>query len=84
MGSNIGLIATRGQDGSFRVAVSSLRTAAPLSKAAVTVHNFQGAVIARSETDANGFAKLSPKGKPFYLTASQGGDGSCVGYRSRW
>ncbi|MBI5247014.1 MAG: hypothetical protein HY923_07510 [Elusimicrobia bacterium] len=74
MGSNIGMIAVRGQTGDFRVAVSSLRTAAPLSKAAVTVHNFQGAVIARSETDADGFAKLSSKGKPFYLTASKDGD----------
>lgn len=72
--SNIGLVAKRGQRGEFRVAASNLRTANPLGRVAVVFHNFQGAAIGRGETDAKGLLRLTPKGKPFYLSASKDGD----------
>lgn len=74
LASNIGLLAKQGRRGELRVFATELRTALPLAKAAVTVHNFQGAVLGAGETDAQGWLRLAPKGKPFYLTARRDGD----------
>jgi alpha-2-macroglobulin len=74
LASDIGLIAKLDRKGGLRVAASSLRAALPLAKVSVSAHNFQGAVIGRGETGADGIARLELKGKPFYLTAKKDGD----------
>lgn len=74
LASDIGLLAKRDRSGALRVAASSLRTAQPLAGVSVTAHGFQGAALGTAKTDASGLAKLSAKGKPFFLAASLNGD----------
>ena len=71
--SDLGLIAKRGNDGSLRIAVSDLRTAAPLSGVQLDVLDLQRKSLGTLTTDRQGLASLpATANKPFLLVAKQG------------
>jgi uncharacterized protein YfaS (alpha-2-macroglobulin family) len=73
LASDIGLIAKVGNDGSMLMAVSDLRTAAPLSGVKLDVLDFQRRSMGQVVTDGEGLATLpATRHKPFLLVASKG------------
>jgi len=71
--SNLGLIAKGGTDNSYLVAVSDLRTAAPLSGAKLQFYDFQQQLLSEASTDGQGMAAVELPRKPFVVIAEQGG-----------
>ena len=76
MASNIGIIAKANDDNKLWVSVANILDTKPISGATVTVYNFQLQPIGTARTDGEGFAVISPKGKPFVLVAESGGQKS--------
>lgn len=73
LASDIGLIAKKGNSGELVVAVSDLRTAAPLGGVKLQVLDLQRRVIAELVTDGEGLVTLpKPQHKPFLLVAAKG------------
>lgn len=73
LATNLGLIATKGQDNEMTVLVHNLQTTQPERGVTVTAYNFQHQSLASGSTDDKGQVRLSlTSGKPFYLIASQG------------
>ncbi|MDR2232341.1 MAG: alpha-2-macroglobulin [Tannerella sp.] len=70
MASNLGVIAKSNADNMLWVSVNNLLDTKPVADAEVTVYNFQLQQIGSMRTDANGFAVLKTKNKPFALVAS--------------
>ncbi len=71
LASNMGVITKLGVDNTMMVAVTDLRTTAPIDGATVNVMNYQQQSIASSKTNANGLAHLHVDKKPFLLVASK-------------
>ncbi|MDR0891230.1 MAG: alpha-2-macroglobulin, partial [Mediterranea sp.] len=67
--SNLGLIVKKNSMGELWVAVNDMLTTDPVAKATITAYNFQLQPIAQGETDDDGFARLTPQGAPFIVTA---------------
>lgn len=73
LATNLGLIATRGQDNEMTVLVHNLQNTQPERGVTVTAYNYQHQSLASGTTDDKGCVKLPiTSGKPFYLIASQG------------
>jgi uncharacterized protein YfaS (alpha-2-macroglobulin family) len=72
MQSNIGLIAKSNSNNRWWFAVTNLLDTKPVSGADITIYNYQLQTLATVKTDADGFAVISPKGKPFMAIASDG------------
>ncbi|MEO8590363.1 MAG: MG2 domain-containing protein [Flavobacteriales bacterium] len=73
LASDLGIIAKCGNDGSMLMAVSDLRTTAPLSGVKLDVMDLQRKSMGQVVTDGEGLATLPPtKHKPFLLVASKG------------
>lgn len=70
--SNIGLIAKKGNDNNMLVAVTNILNAAPMPGVELTLLDYQKQVITKSISDANGFAHINLKHKPFLLVARKG------------
>jgi uncharacterized protein YfaS (alpha-2-macroglobulin family) len=71
--SNIGVIAKSNSDNKWWITVSNLLDTKPVANADVIVYNYQLQPIATVKTDVDGFAVITPKGKPFILVASANG-----------
>ncbi|MEQ8908638.1 MAG: MG2 domain-containing protein [Vicingaceae bacterium] len=74
LASNLGLIAKSGDENEFKVAVTDLRTAEPISGAKIEIYNFQQQLMQTVESDQDGFATIPLEGKPFLLVASHGSE----------
>lgn len=74
LASNLGIIAKGGRDNSYFVAVTDLRTAAPVSGANLTFYDFQKQTLATAQTDGEGIARVSLERKPHFLVAIQGSE----------
>lgn len=72
LASDLGLIAKQGKDKQVWMAVTDLKTAAPLANINVAIYNYQQRIIGQATTDAEGMVTISASGKPFLLIASQG------------
>ena len=72
--SNIGLIAKKGNDDNMLVAVTNILNASPMQGVELTLLDYQKQVITKSISDANGFAHISLKHKPFLLVAKKGNE----------
>ena len=73
LASDLGLIAKRGNDGSMLVAVSDLKSTAPMSGVKVDVLDKQRRSLAQLVTDGEGLVTLpKTKHKGFLLVASKG------------
>jgi uncharacterized protein YfaS (alpha-2-macroglobulin family) len=73
MMSDIGVIAKSNSGNKWWIAVSNLSDTKPIVNADIKVYNYQLQLIATTKTDAEGFAVLEPKGKPFVLIAAANG-----------
>jgi uncharacterized protein YfaS (alpha-2-macroglobulin family) len=73
MMSNIGVVAKSNSDNKWWFAVSNILDTKPIANADITVYNYQLQAVGTVKTDAEGFAALAPKGKPFVLVASANG-----------
>ena len=76
MVSNIGVIAKANSENTLWISVADILTTRPISGANVTVYNFQLQPIGTARTDSDGFAVISPNGRPFVLVAESGGQRS--------
>ena len=72
LATDIGLILKRGNGGDVFVAVTDLRTAAPLADVALEVLDFQLQTLASMKSDKDGFAVFRLDRKPFLLIARNG------------
>lgn len=73
LASDLGLIAKRGNDGSLLLAVSDLRTTAPMGGVELKVLDLQRRVMATVKTGSDGLASVAnTPHKPFLLTAAKG------------
>jgi alpha-2-macroglobulin len=70
LASDIGIIAKEGNDRSMNVVFTDLKTTKPLSQVSFELYTYQNQLISKGKSDANGFASLSMKEKPFLLIAS--------------
>lgn len=71
LASNMGVIAKLGVNNSMVIAITDLRTTAPVDDAKVDVINYQQQSIASTQTNAKGLAQLQIDKKPFLLIASK-------------
>ncbi|MDR2119385.1 MAG: alpha-2-macroglobulin [Tannerella sp.] len=71
LASDIGLIVKANSNNKLWVTVSDITNAAPIQGAEVTAYDFQLQTIGSAKTDANGFAVIETKRKPFVVIASK-------------
>jgi len=71
--SNIGVIAKSNSENRWWIAVSNLLDTKAMANVDITMYNYQLQPIGSVKTDADGFATIEPKGKPFVLIASANG-----------
>lgn len=69
LASNIGMIVKRNSLNKLWIAVSNILDTTPISKAKLTVYNFQLQPIGTGETNGEGFAEITSKGVPFIVVA---------------
>lgn len=67
--SNLGMIVKQNSLNKLWIAVSNILDTKPIGKAQITVYNFQLQPIGKGETNAEGFAEITPKGVPFIIVA---------------
>ncbi|HEY5371221.1 MAG TPA: MG2 domain-containing protein [Hanamia sp.] len=67
--SNIGLTAKRGGNNSLTVAVSDILTTEPMSNVELVVMDYQQQILAKANSDKDGFANFDLKQKPYLIIA---------------
>ncbi|MDP2386249.1 MAG: MG2 domain-containing protein [Bacteroidota bacterium] len=72
LASNIGLLAKKGNDGSYLVMTSDIVTAKPMSGVSIEAYDFQQQLMGEAKTDGTGLATFEFKRKPFVLIAKSG------------
>ena len=72
--SNIGLLAKQDANEKLHIITTDLKTSAPLAGAQLEVLNYQGQVLAKGQSDSQGFASLTVLATPFLLKATKGVD----------
>lgn len=73
LATNLGLMASAGEDGKMHVSVHNLLTTAPEKGVKVELFNYQRQSLGNGTTGADGRTTIEPKGgKPYYVMASQG------------
>ncbi len=69
--SDLGIIAKRGTNGEFQVAVTNLVSTDKITGAEIKVYDYQQQLIASVNTDGEGIAQIQSKSKPFFLVATK-------------
>ncbi|MFV0266586.1 MAG: alpha-2-macroglobulin family protein [Draconibacterium sp.] len=72
MASQLGIIAKEGRDQRMLFAVSNLVSTLPEADVELQLYNYQNQLIETIKTDAQGFARVDLKKKPFLLVAKKG------------
>ena len=72
LSSNLGLVAKYADSKKVWVAVTDIKTAAPIQGAELEVYDFQLQRLGSARTDAEGFAEIPVARKPFAIVARQG------------
>ncbi|MEZ5043575.1 MAG: MG2 domain-containing protein [Saprospiraceae bacterium] len=72
LSSNLGLIAKGGNDNSYFIAISDIRTASPVSGAELEFFDYQQQSLRTVQTDAKGMANVQLDRKPFIVVARKG------------
>lgn len=70
LGSNLGVLAKRGEDKELFVAVTDLRTTAPISSASVEIYDNALQRIAKLATDADGIIRTKTEYVPAYIVVT--------------
>lgn len=69
--SDFGLIAKKGKDGSYFVAVSDLVSPQPMGGITIKFYDYQQQVIKEMKTDSDGIAQTQLKKRPFVIVAEK-------------
>ncbi len=69
--SNIGLTAKRGGNNAITIAVSDILTTEPMANVELTVLDYQQQIIAKENSDKDGFANFNLKSKPYLIIAKK-------------
>lgn len=69
LASNLGIIAKAGGNQELLAVVTDLRTTDPLAKVELEIYNYQQQLIGKGNSDQDGIARITYKGKPFVLLA---------------
>ena len=69
--SDLGIIAKSGHGNTMTIAITDLKTTAPISGVEVEIYNFQQQIIDKQTTDKDGFLRVDLKKKPFLLIAKK-------------
>jgi len=72
--SNIGLLAKRDAHNTLRIITTSLDQANELANVDLSILNFQGQELAKTQSDGKGFATVKLNATPFLLIAKKGND----------
>ena len=72
LASNLGIVAKGGNDGSYMIAVSDLRTAEPVSGVQLEFFDYQKQSLKTAQTNGDGIARISLDRSPFVVVASRG------------
>ena len=70
--SDLGLIAKRGDDNSYLIAVTNLKSTSPLRGITVKFYDYQQQVIKEMKTDSDGMINTKLKQKPYFVVAEKG------------
>lgn len=70
--TNLGLIVKAGGNEKLDFTVTDMVANTPVSGADVSVYNYQGRKLFDSKTDANGFASVPDKDRPYFAVAAKG------------
>jgi uncharacterized protein YfaS (alpha-2-macroglobulin family) len=74
LSTNIGLLAKKGNDGSYTVLTNDIVSAKPLAGVAIQAYDFQQQLLCEVKTDGNGIATFNSKIKPFVIIAKLGAE----------
>lgn len=69
LASNLGMIVKKSSLNKLWITTNNILDTNPVSKAKLTVYNFQLQPIGAGETNSEGFAEITPKGAPFIVVA---------------
>ena len=69
--SNIGLTAKRGGNNTITIAVSDILTTEPMANVELHVLDYQQQIIAKANSDNDGFANFDLKRKPYLVIAKK-------------
>jgi uncharacterized protein YfaS (alpha-2-macroglobulin family) len=72
LASDLGVIAKAGTKNSVRFIITNVHSIAPVSSVELEIYNYQQQLIGKGITNAEGFADVEIKGKPFVAIAKQG------------
>lgn len=72
--TSLGIIAKRGVNNQYFVAVNNIATAAPVANCMISLYDYQNQKIDSVQTDKNGFAYLKTDMKAFIIQARKGQD----------
>ncbi len=67
LASDLGIVAKRGNDGSLLALVTDLKTASPISGAEITIYDYQGKILGKEKTKADGTAHFQLENRTFVL-----------------
>ena len=72
--SSIGLTAKRGGNNTITIAVSDILTTQPIANIELQVLDYQQQIIAKANSDNDGFANFNLKNKPYLVIATRGNE----------
>lgn len=72
LATDLGLIVKANTTQKVWIAVNNMIDTSPVGGAEVTLYNYQLQPVGKGSTDGNGFAKIEPKGIPYFAIASHG------------
>ncbi|CAA0125155.1 putative lipoprotein YfhM [BD1-7 clade bacterium] len=70
--SDLGIIAKMAADHSMRITITNLKTSDPIDKASVVLYDNQNQQIGETQTNAEGFANITPAQPPAYMIVESG------------
>ena len=72
LASDMGIIAKGGFGNTITIAITDIKTTAPIPGVEVEIYNFQNQIIDKKSTNNDGFIRVDLKKKPFLLIAKKG------------
>ncbi len=72
LASDLGIIAKSGFGNAMTIAITDIKTTAPIPDVEIEIYNFQNQVIDKKLTNTDGFIRIDLKKKPFLLIAKKG------------
>ena len=72
LASDLGIIAKGGFGNAMTIAITDIKTTAPIPGVEVEIYNFQNQIIDKKSTNNDGFIRVDLKKKPFLLIAKKG------------